>query len=314
MIRRCVLHLLLVASASAFIAEVPAAQQASLPLAEPAKRAVVVAVLLFVAALAAQGPNVAYVSQQAMPAAATGPSFDVASIKRNTDPDGSRFFNSPGPGRLSLINQTVRQIIGSSHQLQDYQIIGGPEWLRTDRFDIEATAEGGPAAPQMLMMVRTLLADRFQLRMHPEQRELPVFRLTHARADRRPGPELKPSQCRPVGAKPDGAQAAACGNQVGRNVMVLRGNTVRGLANQLGRLPIVGRPVIDATGLTDTFDIQLTWSFEPVVTGDSAPPGAQPDATSIFTALQEQLGLKLEPSRGPVDVMVIDSVQPPSEN
>jgi uncharacterized protein (TIGR03435 family) len=94
----------------------------------------------------------------------------------------------------------------------------------------------------------------------------------------------------------------------------LRGNTVRGLANQLGRLPIVGRPVIDATGLTDTFDIHLTWSFESVAAGDSPRPGAQPDAISIFTALQEQLGLKLEPSRGPVDVLVIDSVQPPSEN
>ena len=216
--------------------------------------------------------------------------------------------------RLSLINQTVRQIIGSSHQLQDYQIIGGPEWLRTDRFDIEATAEGGRTAPQMLVMVRTLLADRFQLKMHPEQRELPVFRLTYVCADRRLGPELTPSQCRPVGAKPDDSQAAVCGNQVGRNVMALRGNTMRGLANQLGRLPIVGRPVIDATGLTDTFDIQLTWAFEPVATADSVVPAAQPDATSIFTALQEQLGLKLESSRGPVDIMVIDSVQPPSEN
>ena len=206
--------------------------------------------------------------RQAVPASAAGRSFDVVSIKRNKDPDGPRFFNAPSPGRLSLINQTVRQIIGSSHQLQDYQIIGGPEWLRTDRFDIEATAEGGRTAPQMLVMVRTLLADRFQLKMHPEQRELPVFRLTYARADRRLGPQLTPSQCRPVGAKPDDSQAAVCGNQVGRNVMALRGNTMRGLANQLGRLPIVGRPVIDATGLTDTFDIQLTWAFEPVATAD----------------------------------------------
>jgi len=86
--------------------------------------------------------------RQAVPASAVGRSFDVVSIKRNKDPDGPRFFNAPSPGRLSLINQTVRQIIGSSHQLQDYQIIGGPEWLRTDRFDIEATAEGGPTAPK----------------------------------------------------------------------------------------------------------------------------------------------------------------------
>jgi uncharacterized protein (TIGR03435 family) len=258
-------------------------------------------------------PNVVYFSKQSAPAAATGRSFDVASIKRNTNPDGPRFFNSPGPGRVSLINQTVRQIIGNSHQIQDYQIIGGPEWLRTDRFDIEATADGGPAAPQMLMMVRALLADRFQLRTHPEQRELPVFHLTYARAGRRLGPELKPSRCRPVGAKPDDSQTAVCGNQVGRNVMALRGTTMRGLANQLGRLPVVGRPVIDVTGLTDPFDIQLTWSFDPVADGDS-PAGAQPDATSIFTALEEQLGLKLESSRGPVDVIVIDSAQPPSEN
>jgi uncharacterized protein (TIGR03435 family) len=251
---------------------------------------------------------------QAAPASAAGPSFDVVSIKRNTDPDGPRFFNAPSPGRLSLINQTARQIISSSYQIQDYQIIGGPEWLRTDRFDIEATAEGGPTAPQMLVMVRTLLADRFELKMHAEQRELPVFRLMHARADRRPGPQLKASQCRPAGATPDDSQGVVCGNQVGRNVMALRGNTMRGLANQLGRLAIVGRPVIDATGLTDTFDIQLTWASEPVAAGDSAIPAAQPDATSIFTALQEQLGLKLEPSRGPVDVIVIDSVQPPSEN
>lgn len=280
--------------------------------------------LVVAAGIAAAGVTLTLAPLRAVPAlaaaplqaptpavAGAGPAFAVASIKKNDDPNGPRAFSAPAPGRVRLINQTVRQLISSAYQVQDYQIVGGPEWLRRERYDIEATADGAAAAPQMLLMVRTLLADRFGLVMRSERREMPIFQLTYARSDRKRGPKLKASECRP----PETGQpitAGTCGNQVGTGIMSLRGNTARGLATQLGRMPLVGRPVVDVTGLTDMLDIELSWAAETVV--DPAAAAANPELVSIFTALQEQLGLKLEPARGPVDVLLIDRAEFPTAN
>lgn len=239
--------------------------------------------------------------------------FDAASVKRNTDPDGPRYFDTPSPGRVRLINQTVRQLIGSSYQLQDYQIVGAPDWLQDERYDVEARAEGSPPPPQLLAMVRGLLADRFQLSTHRETRDLPVYRLVYARADRRAGPQLTPSTCRPATAPQAADQDRAsvpCGNQVARTRMTLRGTTMRGLAAQLGRLPFMGRPVIDATGDSGVVDIELTWADAGATAPDRIDAPAM--AGAVVTALEEQLGLKLESARSPVDVLVIDRVARPS--
>ena len=257
--------------------------------------------------------------QSPTPAVAGGaPAFDVISIKRNIDPNSATLFAVPVGGRLRLVNQTARMLINSSYGMQDYQIVGGPDWLRTDRFDIDAIVEVRPLPPlpQFLLRIRTLLADRFKLVMHAEMRELPIYRLVRARDDGRLGPKIRPTACKPPDPTTPNSAAntgvgggGTCGNRIGAFSMTIGGNTMNGFANQLGRLPVVGRPVVNATNLTDAFDWELTWAPDPP-TGD----GVAIDAVSIFTALQEQLGLKLEPSRGPVDVLVIDSVERPTEN
>ena len=209
-------------------------------------------------------------------------------------------------------------LINSSCRLQDYQIVGGPDWLRTERFDIDAIVEVRPLPPlpQFLLRIRTLLADRFKLVMHPERRELPIYRFVNARDDGRIGPKIRPTACKPPDPTiPNSAANAGvgggstCGNRIGAFSMSIGGNTMNGFANQLGRLSVVGRPVVNATNLTGSFDWELTWAPDPATGG-----GAALDAVSIFTALQEQLGLKLEPSRGPVELLVIDSVERPTDN
>jgi uncharacterized protein (TIGR03435 family) len=157
-------------------------------------------------------------------------------------------------------------------------------------------------------MVRRLLADRFKLAMHTDTRDLPIYALVIAKSDGRPGPRLKPSICvsgnnnapAPGGGPP-------CGNSGGPGAIVSGGNTMDGLANRLGRVPDLGRPVVNRTGLNGKFDYEI--QFTPDQAGLAAP-----DAISIFTALQEQLGLKLQPQRGPVEIFVIDHVEMPSEN
>lgn len=251
-------------------------------------------------------------SQPIVPVVAGGkPAFDVASIKINNNPDGPVWFSAPAPGRVLLINQSVRQLIYNSYSVQEHQVIGGSDWLRTVRFDVEATAEGAPSQSQMLPMIRTLLADRFHLVMHTESRQLPIYRLVVARGDRRLGSRLRPSVCEWAWRGPGPNIRGVCGNSGGRGSMISQGINMRNLAAQLGRPDRGGldRPVVNETGLDGTFDLELTWSPD-------APPGTSqpPDAVSIFTALEEQLGLKLLPAMGPVDVMVIDRVSRPTEN
>lgn len=252
--------------------------------------------------------------QAPTPTAAGGaPAFDVISIKRNPGPGSNYPLSPPVGGRLALRNQSVRGLISSSYGVQDYQIIGGPGWLRSDGFDIDARTEVTPLPPppQFLLMIRTLLADRFKLVMHSEQREFPIYRLVMARADRQLGPNIHPAQCVPPprgGGPPPADQQAFCGTNVGPGRMFVRGGTMRTLAQQVGRYTGTGRPVFDATSLTGQFEWELQW------TPDSLDGNASADAVSIFTALQEQLGVKLEPARGPIDVLVIDGVAPPSEH
>lgn len=266
-----------------------------------------------------RSPKRARVLQSPTSAVAGGaPAFDVISIKRNLDPNSATLFALPVGGRLRLVNQTARMLINSSYGIQDYQIIGGPDWLRTERFDIEAIVEERPLPPlpQFLLRIRTLLADRFKLVMHAETRELPIYRLVRARADGQLGPKMHPTTCKPPDStNPNSAANTGvgggeiCGNRVGAFSMRIGGNTMNGFANQLGRLPAIGRPVVNATNLTGAFDWELMWTPDPPAGG-----GATPDDVSIFTALPEQLGLKLESARGPVDLLVIDSVDRPTEN
>ena len=248
------------------------------------------------------------------------PAFEVASIKPNKSGEsGGGISRLPG-GRFNANNYLVSRLIALAYRVEDFQMDGGPAWIRSDRFDIVAKAEkDSPIGPifgppdQITLMVRSLLADRFKLVVHAETREMPIYALVLARSDGRLGPQFRPTQC---GDAPPAAPAAGarppCLNRGSQGSFVWHKFPMSQLTVFLTRQ--VQRAVVDRTGLTGTFDVNLTW------TPDQIPQNVEtlgvtptdPNSTSIFTAVQEQLGLKLESTRGPVEVLVIDSVEQPT--
>jgi uncharacterized protein (TIGR03435 family) len=245
--------------------------------------------------------------------------FEVVSIKPNNSLAGDRFI-AAGGSQFRVVNLPLKTIINYAYDLRDLEIVDAPQWTTSERFDITATYPGGsaPSPDDRRSMLQRVLAERFGLRIHRETRELPIYRLVKARDDGRLGPALSVSDVdcvkwlaekkpqfvgtgpvRPGGAKP------VCMIVTNRNYIIAGTKPLSDLA--LGLESIVERRVVDATGLTGNFDITVRWT-------DAQPnvATANNDAVSVFTALQEQLGLKLEPSRGPVDVVVIDSAQRPT--
>jgi uncharacterized protein (TIGR03435 family) len=274
----------------------------------------------------------------AAPLAAQQPAtvYEVASVKANKDSAAVPRFQV-APGRYTWIANTVSSLISLSHQRNAFdrrETIGGPDWIDKDRFDVTVQAfAGAPLSDPdgfpgpVFAMVRAVLADRFGLVTHNEVRERPVYALTVARGDRRLGAGLKPTgidcadalrkMVAPVpGPRPAGAPPCTFGGGPGR----ILGNNISlaMLANMLAGT--VGRPVVDRTGVPDYFDVTVEYTPEAGITGPfprDAPPLDPPlrvDAPSLFTALQEQLGLKLESTRANVDVLVIDRVSQPTEN
>ncbi len=251
-------------------------------------------------------------------------SFEAASIKSNrTGPLFDARDNPPyQPGRFIVTYQPLRSLISNAYRLD---VIGGPAWLDTEHYDITAKAAGDPSVDQLRAMVRTLLADRFQLRAHIEPRQNDVMLLTLARSDGRPGPKLEPNRnCSTLAretatplsslnsARGAASSAAAntepCGRiSVAIGHMIAHGVELSGIA-KLGLRTPAGRPVVDRTGLTGTFNADLEWA------PDSSDPAATPDGPGFVTALEEQLGLKLTRGRAPQDVLIIDSVKRPAED
>ena len=293
-------------------------------------------------------------AQQASPAPAGAPlpKFEVTSVKRNTSGEGFTTLRMapPLPG---YTNAPVRQVIVRAYGVQPYQVVGGPSWL-TDRFDITGKAPDDSTPAQMNLMFQSLLADRFKLRVHREARQSDVYRLVRARPDGRLGDALKPAavDCsamgrgRPGGPGPGpggpagvpvpgprgaGAQAApgggpggpggGCMMMMAPGRLQMGGQPISAFANTLSNQ--IGRPVLDETGLSGAYD--LTLSYMPDSGGRGLPPGVpppgapdippiDPNAPALPTALQEQLGLKLESAKGPVEMIVIDSIEPPAED
>jgi len=263
------------------------------------------------------------------PLPGTGAEFEAATIKRNSSADNnSRLGFQPG-GRFTMTNNPIRSLIaaayGTPQPLPSFLVIGGPDWLDKDRYDVIAKAAGdpepGPGGPPPIMfeMMRTLLAQRFKLVVHRETREQPAYALVTARADGAlpRGMTISTFDCSTLlaaeraGAPRPAPYAAFCGLRTspGR----VQGGTVSMsiFATNLSRG--VGRPVFDRTGLTASYDFVLEFSPDQMPPG-SAAAGPPSDGASLFTALQEQLGLKLESIRAPVDVLVIDSIERPAEN
>jgi uncharacterized protein (TIGR03435 family) len=249
--------------------------------------------------------------------------FDVASIKVNNSgamAEQVRFY--PPSGRVTMTNVTVKRLIQNAYQLQDQQIAGGPGWIASERFDIVANSEAANLSPMdRWMMVRALLADRFKLRMHTEKREQSVFAMVPAHGDGKRGEHLTAvtPDCKAPAAPRTGPIDLSAPNLCGVIMggpgrMNFRGVTMDVLAAQLSAR--TGRSVVDRTGLSGRFDLDLEFAPQPVRSDGSDPSlGDRPssEAPSIFTALQEQLGLKLEPQKGPVEVTVIDGVERPVE-
>lgn len=246
------------------------------------------------------------------------PAFEVASVRPNTSGSGGTRVGTPPGGRFEAINVPLSQLIQTAYKLHGFQIVGGPSWL-SDRYDVIAKAESEfPPTPPgtigvMPLMLQSLLADRFALKVHHETREMDIYALVRARADGRLGPRLRESKidCELFwrsGAKPPPPEPAAPGMRTVQTCGMrgAPGNLVASAANLIvltGNLSGMTRRIVeDRTGLTGAFDIDLSWA--PEGSTDTSQP-------SIFTALQEQLGLKLESTRAPVEMLVIDSIARP---
>jgi len=229
--------------------------------------------------------------------AQTAPSFEVTSVKPNDlGNQGPVLFDPQPGGRLRITNASLRMVMSWAYGLQNSQLAGGPDWISTDRFDIVAKAEGNPTTDQVRLMLRTLIVDRFKLAYHNESREMPVYALTRPRKDGKLGPQLAASADH-CGDLPDG-KPRRCEFDVGFGKVHGHGVPLELLTTTISGFS--GRVVVDQTELKGPFDFDLTWT---------PPDGGGP---SLFTAVEEQLGLKLEPTRAPVGILVIDRVEKPA--
>jgi uncharacterized protein (TIGR03435 family) len=235
------------------------------------------------------------------------PGFDVATIKRS-DPDVSRgtFFTIRG-SHIIAANTNGNDLISLAYGLHTKQIVNGPPWLLTARFDIDGIpdVEGRPNHKQVKLMIQKLLAARFKLAFHHEQRELAVYAIVVGKN----GPKLTTTD-----RKPNDNTNFSYTNRV---VLTVRNATMADFADGM-QASFMDRPVVDQTGLTDRYDFLLKWTPDESQSGlgEKAPPPTDDPNTppGLYTAVQEQLGLKLISTRAPVDVLVIDHIEMPLEN
>lgn len=238
---------------------------------------------------------------KAQPSEAFSPAFEVATVKpAASSADGHTHINYPSDGRFSAINIPLLELMGWAYGMPKKQILEGPSWLGSTHFDIQAKSDAETdgelrkLSPDQGLevkrrMVQALLADRFNLKVHGETRVLPSYDLLLAKG----GSKLQVSHAngKSLGIRPTSFDGESLTTTI--------------IAEQLSQ--IAGRVVVDKTNLTGRYDLKLQWSAdEAPVTEDSAP--------SLFTAIQEQLGLKLEPAKDPVAVLILDHVELPSAN
>jgi uncharacterized protein (TIGR03435 family) len=257
------------------------------------------------------------------------PAFEVASVKANTSGRRGTLISPQPGGRFVATNVSAERMIAWAYDLSDQQLTGLPAWAITDSFDINAKAESATAPfADIRRMVQSLIVERFQLTAHDEQRDSDVYLLVKARADGHLGPQLRASDCPPIAPVTPGdrsaAPAAPSGASVDSHCRSLMAGANRWVGRGIGMTPFigmlrreVGQYVVDRTGLSGEYDLTLEFRSERVPgSGPQADGTLLPalDAPSLVIALPEQLGLKLEPSRAPVRVMVVDHLQRPTED
>jgi uncharacterized protein (TIGR03435 family) len=253
---------------------------------------------------------------QAQPGA--GRAFEVASIKPSAlDARGTR--SARPPGRLEIGNMTLKDMIVYAYSVQPFQVSGGPGWVDSAHYDISARAGAQVSREDVLLMLQALLEDRFQLAFTRETRELPVFALVLARKDGKLGPRLTPSKegaCTPFDpAKPFAVDnMRLCGAfSLGPDGLTLVSGSIASLTPRLSRL--LGRMVIDKTGLTRNFDINIEWSPDETLAMQPASRGPSDNiGPSIFTVFRQDLGLDFKAEKGRVDILVIQRAEMPSGN
>jgi uncharacterized protein (TIGR03435 family) len=257
--------------------------------------------------------------------------FEVASIKPSPE-QPSPMTVRPLHGRL-IADASVRLLMRNAYNVQPFQIVGGPDWNKSDRFAIEAKADANASRAEMFLMLQALLEDRFQLKTHRETRELPVYTLVAARSGLKlpppkeggcvvPGPDAPPdwSEGRMFVPGQGPPSLVKCGSvSVGLGIPKMQGGKISMPEFIRALSAVLGRAVIDKTGFTGLFDVRLDFLPDETTVAMPPPPpdvAASPESgsPSILTALQEQLGLRLESTRGPVEVLVIDSVARPTED
>jgi uncharacterized protein (TIGR03435 family) len=248
---------------------------------------------------------------------AVRPKFEVAAIKRNTRGDPGVRIGVIARSRFDAENVWLRFLIEYAWNVRDFQLSGGPAWAASDRYDVHAAKEASASLAQTRLMLQALLEDRFQLKLHRETKESQVYALVAAKG----GIHLPASSCIvAASAPPDPKVANICGGTTtSLHSISGTGMSMAELGTALSNA--LQRPVIDKTGLAGMFDVHVEWTADQSTPGfvapglPPAPQGqADPNAKSIFTAIQEQLGLKLESTKGPVEFLVIDRLERPSEN
>jgi uncharacterized protein (TIGR03435 family) len=264
------------------------------------------------------------------------PAFEVVSIKPNHGDDGRVMFRMAPGGRFEATNVSVKFLLQEAYGVKDSQISGAPGWVSTERYNVEAKPEDTPADQErklgpdegrakLMLMLQGMLADRFKLKLHHDTKELPMFALVVAKNGPKfhetTAPAMDPATSVPLSG-PGAPMSRGQIRMMGRGDLTVTGVALSQFAEALSRQ--VGQLVVDKTGLKGDYDFTLKWTPDEgqgqMFRGagepprDGAPPPPDAAGPSIFTALQEQLGLRLESEKGPVDTIVIDHVERPSEN
>ncbi len=245
----------------------------------------------------------------------TPPTFDAASIKRSA-PDSDTFMKAHPGGRIEISRATLRTLTALAYRLQPFQVTGGPAWVRSEYFNVNTKAEESPSEDALFLMMQALFKERFSLKLHFETAVRPVYILVPGKTGRTPPAGLQVStegSCVKVDAAspPD---PNACGS-LGMGLNHLEAHEISMTRFAEGLTRAVDRKVIDRTGRPEKFNISLQWlpdEHQALPSSDAIV--LPPDTPSIFTALQEQLGLKLESSKAAIKLLVIDHAERPSEN